>query len=230
MTASPADFSIDDFSDRVSAQGIISPVQILTPLVAGLLTGFGFAASSRSAWEAASSDLGEVRCFTPVSSEATSIPIPAGELVTKIREGWQLNMTELAEILSISRPTLYNWLKGKPVADSKVLYHMQALAAAAETWQEQANQGGQDFLLDYTGPRADEESIRQAMRRPEVTAEELRALVGCRWGQYSEAREQTRAILGSPLHLPASSPPESSRRLNKLWAENAKALHAARNR
>jgi transcriptional regulator with XRE-family HTH domain len=219
-----------DFSNRVSGQGIFPPVQILTPILLGLLTGPGFASGARSCLLTNFPNQRGPGVFTAAAGEAASPVMPAGELVTAIREGWGLNMSELAEICGVSRPTLYNWLKGKPVADPKVLHHLQVLAAAAGVWKHYTERGGQDFLLDYTGPQANQESIRQAMSRPDVSADGLRDLVESRREQYRVAREQTRTILGESLPLPATSPPESARRLNKLWADNAKALHAARKR
>lgn len=219
-----------DFSNRISGQGIFPSVQILTPILLGLLTGPGVASGVRSCSLANLPNHREAGIFTSAAGDAACPSVPVGELVTAIREDWGLNMSELAEICGVSRPTLYNWLKGKPVADPKVLRHLQVLAATAGAWKSHTERGGQDFLLDYTGPQANQESIRQAMSRPDVSADALRDLVECRREQYRVAREQTRTILGESLPLPATSPPESARRLNKLWADNAKALHAARKR
>jgi transcriptional regulator with XRE-family HTH domain len=138
-------------------------------------------------------------------------------------------MTDLAGILGVSRPTLYNWLKGGPVADQAVLRHLQVLAEAADAWQ---SVGGprQDFLLDYTGPGGDEISIRQAMARPEVTAAEIRELVVHRHDQYRQAAARSREFLGELMPPPSTMVPEKMRKMNETWAENAKKRHAARNR
>jgi DNA-binding transcriptional regulator YiaG len=223
MTMENSDFTTYDLSSQESGPSFFSQVQILTPVLLGLFMGPGVASGVRSTGVTCLPDQTETQIIA-------SAAVPASDLVTTIREGWKLNMTELSGVLGVSRPTLYNWLKGGPVADSKALHHLQVLAVAAESWRDYMVKAGQDFLLDYTGPQANDESIRQAMGRQKITVDELREMVRTRGEQYREAREQSRVLLGDPLPLPASPPPESSRRLNKQWAENAKALHAARNR
>ncbi len=149
---------------------------------------------------------------------------PAENLLTSIREGWDLNMTELATILNSTRPTLYNWLRSGLPTNAQKSQHLQTLAVAAEYWKSYIANGGKDFLLDYTGPQANEESIRQAMSRPEITAEELRSLIEVRREQYKVASKVSREILGAPLPLPSSSPPENSHRLQELWEKNSNNL------
>ena len=229
MMIQTADFKTDDFSNRASVQGIFPSVQILTPIFLGLLTGPGVASGARSSWLTNLPDHGVPGIFASAGGEAASTAVPAGELVTAIREGWRLNMTELAEIFGVSRPTLYNWLKGKPVADPKVLHHLQVLAAAGGAWRHHTDQGGQDFLLDYTGPQANEESIRQAMSRPEVSTSEIRELIHLRLNQYQEAYVQSRGILGEPTPVKGDPIRDSTRKLNQRWTENAHRLHRARN-
>lgn len=177
--------------------------------------------------------LGGIQQVQPASAETLkeAASAPAGLLIKAIRGGWNLNMTELAAILGVTRPTLYNWLKDRnPPVSKLVLHHLQTLAAGAEFWSQSASaREGRDFLLDYTGPQANEISVRQAMGRPEVTVDELQDLIHTRHTQYQEARVRTRDIQGDPLPLPAGAAAESSRRLHDLWARNTKALHSARN-
>lgn len=229
MTIQTADFKTDDFSNPASGQGIFPSMQILTPIFLGLLTGPGVASGAQSSWLTNLPDQGVPGIFASAGGEAASTAVPAGGLVTAIREGWRLNMTELAEIFGVSRPTLYNWLKGKPVADPKVLHHLQVLAAAAGAWKHHTDQGGQDFLLDYTGPQANEESIRQAMTRPNVSTSEIVDLIHLRLKQYQEAYAQSRTILGEPMPVKGDPIHESTRKLNKRWTENAQRLHQSRN-
>lgn len=217
-----SDFTTYDFSSQGSGTGLFSQVQILTPVLLGLFMGPGVASGFRSAGVASLPDRAETEINAPVT-------VPAGELVATIREGWKLNMTELAGVLGVSRPTLYNWLKGGPVADSGALQHLQVLAAAAGAWKRHTEQGGQDFLLDYTGPQANEESIRQAMGRSEVRTSEITDLIHSRSKQYQEAYVLSREILGEPTPIQGDPIHESTRKLNKRWTENAQRLHRARN-
>ena len=163
------------------------------------------------------------------SSTVSNLPV-ASDLVASIKEGLRLNMTEIAEVLGVTRPTIYNWIKGKNPPDTKTLHRLQTLAATADFWKQVASGGDQDILMDYTGPQANEESIRQALSGATADTDGLRTLIETRHTQYREAREKTRTMLGDPLPLPAKGPAEETRRLNELWAKNAKALHATRSR
>lgn len=154
----------------------------------------------------------------------------AGDFLTTIKEGWQFNMSELADILGVARPTVYSWMNGKTSRNEEMIHRLQALAAAAAVWNEQTNSEEKGFLLDYMGPLANEPSIRQRLKSPDTTADELRELIPARVEQSRKALEQTRAMLGEALPLPATSPPDSARRMNAAWAKNTKALHATRNR
>lgn len=157
-------------------------------------------------------------------------PPVAGDLIASIKEGLRLNMTEIAEVLGVTRPTVYNWIKGKNPPDTKTLHRLQTLSATADFWKQVASGGDQDILMAYTGPQANEESIRQALSGATADTDGLRTLIETRHAQYREAREKTRTMLGDPLPLPAKGPAEETRRLNELWAKNAKALHATRSR
>ena len=230
VTLTLTDLNSADFSNQSSPQGEQDmasslPMSTLLRLLAGpgafsdmLIT------SPANSWHRFRT---EVSAF--VDNAGTATTAPAGELITAIREGWQFNMTALAEILGITRATLYNWLKGKPVADPEILNRMQVLAATAEFWVEQVAQGQRDFLPDYMGPRADQESIRQAMHRQGVTGAELRELIVTRRDQYAQAYAKSKTILGDPPPVPTSSLSEGSRRLHRLWAKNAENLHRFQN-
>lgn len=162
------------------------------------------------------------------TAESPAPPAPAAELIARIKTGWQINMTELAEILGVTRPTVYGWLNGKTLSDPKSLRKLQALATAAADWEQATAGANWDFLLDYSGPKADEVTIRQTLGRPDVSTNEIRDLIHSRMDQYREAYSRSREILGEPAPLMGEPLPESTRKLNKLWAENAQKLHRAR--
>lgn len=156
--------------------------------------------------------------------------IPIVELISGVKKDWQFNMTELAEILGVTRPTVYSWLKGKTSPDPQSQKHLQTLAAAATDWAESTAGSNWDFLLDYTGPRADQTTIREALHSVDVSVDTIREIIQERMKQYQEAYARSRAILGAPPPAPKTAPPESARRMNALWANNAKKLHDALNR
>jgi DNA-binding transcriptional regulator YiaG len=221
-----ADFRTGDFRNSPSDQSLFSASQFLTAAMASCLIGPGavFCSSVSNA-----AQLPDTNMAATYASEISDTPgNPAENLLTSIREGWNLNMTELATILNSTRPTLYNWLRSGLPVNAQKSQHLQTLAVAAEYWKSYLADGGKDFLLDYTGPKANEESIRQAMSRSEVTTEELRCLIELRKDQYKLAYEVSREILGAPLPIPASSPPENSHRLQELWEKNSNNLNRFR--
>jgi DNA-binding transcriptional regulator YiaG len=172
--------------------------------------------------------------FHPVAQQqpaAQAVPAPlAGQSITTIKKDWLLNMTELADILGVTRIILYSWASGKTHPSPSQLQHLQTLAAAAPTWQEM-DCAKQDYLLDFTGPKANEQTLRQAMSQATVTADELSQLIRLRKEQYRKGREESERLFGPPLPLRAhSTPPRSAWELNRLWAANAKYMHAMQNR
>ena len=215
-----------DFTYRAASLGSFAPRPTIAGMLLGLLAGPGntLASPATRLWER------ESIAHAPAQVETSAMVAPAADLITRIKGGWSLNMTELAELMSVQRPTLYNWLNGKTSPDSKLQKQLQTLAAAAADWKEATAGSNWDFLLDYSGPRADEVTIREALGRPDVSTSEIQDLIQLRLKQYQEAYVQSREILGEPPPLPDTAPPDSARRMNALWAKNAKKLHAARNR
>lgn len=169
--------------------------------------------------------------FTHASARASnqSEVNPAAETIKSIKDDWQFNMTELAEILGVTRPTVYSWLKGKTSPDIPQQKHLQILAAAATDWAGATAGSNWDFLLDYTGPRADQTTIRETLQSADVSVTVIRELIHERMKQYQEAYAEARAILGEPVVVQGNPIHESTRKLNKRWAENAQKLHRFRN-
>ena len=222
-----ASASASDFTYRAASLGSFAPMPIITGvLLFGLLAGQGktLAIPVTRPW------LHEPSTHAPARVEASAMVAPAAELITRIKDGWQLNMTELAELMGVQRPTLYNWLNGKTVPDAEKIQRLQVIAAAARVWNEHTNTAEKGFLLDYMGPLADELSIRQYLTSPKTTTDELRELIPTRIAQSRKAREEVGAMLGEGLPLPVTSPPAAAHRMNVAWTKNTKALHAARNR
>lgn len=157
-------------------------------------------------------------------------PDAVAEQIAAIKDGWRLNMTELAEIMDVQRPTLYNWLNGKTSPNAEARQKLDLLVAAAPVWNRLTAKSSDAFLLDYPGPEESGPSIRQRLKSRDCTLAEMAALIPTRIKQYLEARSRSLALLGERPPPPKSAPPESARRMNALWAENAKKLHRFRNR
>jgi len=165
-----------------------------------------------------------------VSDAIAPNPDAVADQIMAIKDGWRLNMTELAEIMDVQRPTLYNWLNGKTSPNAEARQKFDLLVAAAPVWNQLTANSSDSYLLDYTGSDETGPSIRQRMKSPNCTLAELNALIPERIGQYREARARSLALLGERPPPPKSTPPESARRMNALWSENTKKLHRFRNR
>ena len=231
MTMScPNEMPSADFTNQAVCYGTFSPMTTVAGRLIGLFAGPSLAVASPTMrqWDLPAAR--EAVTHAASQAESPAMVVPAAELITRIKEGWSLNMTELAELMGVQRPTLYNWLKGKTVPDSKFQKQLQTLAATADDWKEATGDSNWDFLLDYTGPKADEVTIREVLGGADVSPGEIRQLIHQRLEQYQTAYARSREILGEPPPPPKTSPPESARRMNALWAKNAKRLHAARNR
>ena len=229
MILSHDDLVNADYSNRSKGCGWSSQ-SVIGGFLLGVLVGPGAASAQKQVFSRL--DFTGFQQVDPLSLtpvEASPAVAPAAELIGRIKEGWALNMTELAELLGVQRPTLYNWLKGKTSPDSKFQKHLQALAAAASDWKDATAGSNWDFLLDYSGPKADEVTIRETLCRADVNAGEIRELIGVRVRQYQEAYARSREILGEPTPITGEPIRESARKLNKRWAENAKKLHHFRN-
>lgn len=229
MILSYDDMMNPDYSNRVKGYNWTSQ-SIIGGLLLGVLAGPGAASAQKqvfNVFDSANSQQIQPHAFVAV--EAPPDVVPMAELINTIKHGWSLNMTELAELMGVTRPTLYNWLKGKGAPDAKLQKQLQTLAAAAVDWKEATAGSNWDFLLDYTGRRADEVTIRETLGRADVNPGEIRELIHLRLEQYQEAYARSREILGEPPPIKGDPIRESTRKLNKRWTEHAQKLHRARN-
>lgn len=226
----PLDLKRADFSNQIACHGTFSPVTTVAGRLIGLVAGPGLGVASPPMRQWQLPEMQNPVVLASLEVEASAINVaPAAELIGRIKEGWSLNMTELAELLGVQRPTLYNWLKVKTSPDSRLQKHLQTLAAAAVDWKVATAGTNWDFLLDYSGPRADEVTIRETLGRADVNPSEIRDLIDLRLRQYQESYARSREILGEPPAITGDPIRESTRKLNKRWTEHAQKLHRARN-
>lgn len=214
-----------DFTNRAATNGMLAQMSTVSGVLIGLFAGPGsvVATPDTREWE-----LPEARgpaTHVPSRVKTSAMVAPAAELITRIKGGWSLNMTELAELMSVQRPTLYNWLNGKTTPDPKLQKQLQTLAAAAAVWKEATAGSNWDFLLDYSGPKADEVTIREALGQPDASTGEIREMIQLRLKQYQDAYVRSREILGEATPIKGDPIRESTRKLNKRWTENAQRLH-----
>lgn len=229
MILSHDDLMNADFTNRVKGCGWTSQ-SVIGGVLLGVLAGPGAASAQKQVFSGLDfAGYQQISTHSFESAESAPAVVAAADLINGIKHGWSLNMTELAELMGVQRPTLYNWLKGKTSPDPKSQKHLQTLAAAAADWKEATAGSNWDFLLDYSGPKADEVTIRDTLGRVDVNPKEIRELIGVRMSQYQEASARSREILGEATPIKGEPIRESARRLNKRWTEHAQKLHHARN-
>lgn len=58
------------------------------------------------------------------------------EQLELIKNSFGLNMSAMAELLNISRPTAYTWLKGEPPKNQENIYHTNFVVSQAKIYSE----------------------------------------------------------------------------------------------
>lgn len=155
-----------------------------------------------------------------------SATVNAGETLKIIREAFGFNVTELAEVFGKTRPTIYSWLKGTSEANRDVHEKLQTLSAAAAAWVKITSGADVSYLLDYKGPKAADVSIRDTMKGTNLNIEILETLMATRVQEYKKASAETREMIGAAPAMPEKEIPQGSRKLNKLWTQNAHRIHS----
>lgn len=223
----PLDPTWEDYRNRASEVGRLATMPTIGWMLISILTGPS-AAHAFQRPQPASPTL--AFAADSVSDAIAPNADAMADQIAAIKDGWRLNMTELAEIMDVQRPTLYNWLNGKTSPNAEARQKFDLLVAAAPVWNQLTANSSDSYLLDYTGSDATGLSIRQRMKSPNCTLAELNALIPERIEQYREARARSLALLGERPPPPKSTPPKSARLMNALWSENTKKLHRFRNR
>lgn len=216
--------AMPDFSTCATGSGEFLPL----PTFGWVLFSFSFVAGPGAA--PAAMGVQTTGGARPIVAAVAAPDDALADEIGAIKEGWRLNMTELAEIMDVQRPTLYNWVNGKTSPNAEARQRLDLLVAAAPIWNRLTAKSSDSFLLDYLGPEETGPSIRQRLKSPDGNLAEMTRLIPERIEQYREARARSLALLGERPPVPKTAPPESARRMNALWAENAKKLHRLRNR
>ncbi len=110
-------------------------LNVVVPLVMSFMAGTGGSVTVQSA-EAIGRWLYTPTIHVGFSSQATATIEEAdtrtpAEHVVRIRDEFSLNMSELADVLGVSRPTAYAWIKGNEPKQEAIL-EIQRLSAIAE--------------------------------------------------------------------------------------------------
>lgn len=64
------------------------------------------------------------------------IPLAINEQIELVRNSFGLNISAMAELLTVSRPTVYAWLKGEPPKLSEHISHIDFLVRQASAYVE----------------------------------------------------------------------------------------------
>ncbi|MCF6312130.1 MAG: helix-turn-helix domain-containing protein [Verrucomicrobiales bacterium] len=171
--------------------------------------------------------LGINRRATTINRAADAIPA-VSTLVKSVREGFGFNITELATLFGVTRPTIYSWLKNESQPKREVLDKLQALNAATTHWQKVVADTDLSYLLDYTGPTARSKSIREAMITSSLDAQTLKSLIDTRLQEFQRSSARSREILGEALPIPKNEIPEGSQKMNAMWTKNANRHHSSK--
>ena len=158
-----------------------------------------------------------------------SSSLQAGDSIKLIRELCGFNVTELAGLFGVTRPTVYNWIKGGEVKKD-ISAKLQVLEAVAKHWASVQGAENLSFLMDYNGPRANDISIRKALSEEVIETNEMTSLIDQRINEYTLAAEESRKIIGDVELVKGAKIPDSDRRLNELWSANIKKLKRSQNK
>ncbi len=151
------------------------------------------------------------------------------ESITFIRKIYGFNVTELAQLLGVTRPTVYNWIKGGEVK-KEISAKLQVLEAVAKHWSKLQGDDNISFLFDYKGTQASDISLREAMSQEVIETDTLTNLIDTRLAEYQSAATESRKIIGNVELVRNSEIPESSKKLNQLWSDNITKLKTAQHK
>lgn len=132
-----------------------------------------------------------VEVTPPVAVGEASREPAFGEMLSGIRAALGLSVSSLAEILKVSRPTIYGWLSGQQAPREANLRRLRAVWALARVWTESARGTlGADIHRRVTPDRYSlAELLREEELRIFILRRELRSL----------AEERASASAPSPL-------------------------------
>ncbi len=112
-------------------------LNVVIPLVMSFIAGTGGAMTAQSAeamgrWVHTPAIHVTRPAQEPVAFNKSDIRTPS-EHLTRIRDVFALNMSELANVLGVSRPTAYAWLEGQEPGKQEAIVEIRHLAELAET-------------------------------------------------------------------------------------------------
>lgn len=148
-----------------------SPLRLVVPLLFSVAGTGGFLTAQNSAEALSRYYYPYVQVESP-STQSYESHSPA-ERVARIRDVFAINMSDLAALLGVTRPTVYAWLEGQEPTKSEALRRIRWLARTADV-VEQANIPRLDKLIRR--PVVEGRSLLDLLKAGEDPHEAIEAL------------------------------------------------------
>lgn len=201
----------------------------------------------KSNWNLSARLIGGLLCGTPAAPGDTiqaQLPVQAAPVIQQqvtasltltipqkleaLRETFTLSTSALAEVLGVSRPTIYQWIKGQSEPQSiDSRNRLDQLVLLAKAWNDAFPGRSMDHWLTDNEPG--QPSLLELLKAPQHDAAQIRALLDQRIGQASQAANriasERQAVGDTALPTRVSNVPEPLRR----WSVARSALLRASN-
>lgn len=130
-------------------------------------------------------------------------PITVPHKLESIREAFGLSTSALAEVLGVSRPTIYQWIKGQSEPSGENRNRLDQVALLAATWKNAFPAENMDHWLTDSEPGA--QSLMDLLRKDTQDTDAINQLVITRIRQAHEAnrRIETARMASGMGELPA---------------------------
>lgn len=199
---------LSEFTTTVASDRWKSHREITAKLFGGLLLGVpvapGVAIEAQMLAEIA-----------PAISQPAATPLTIPQKLETLRETFTLSTSALAEVLGVSRPTIYQWIKGQNEPQSiDSRNRLDQLVLLAKTWNHAFPSRSMDHWLTDNEPG--QPSLLELLKAPQHDAPRIRALLDQRVRQASQAGSriaaERQAVGDTALPTRVSNVPEPLRR------------------
>lgn len=119
--------------------------------------------------------------------QQTTAPVTIPQKIEAIRESFGLSTSALAEILGVSRPTIYQWIKGQSEPSGENRARLDRVALMAATWNREFPTMNMDHWLTDSEPG--EPSLLDLLKAGDLDTKRIGGLLG----QRITAAKQTEA-------------------------------------
>lgn len=149
--------------------------------LAGLMGIVGFLGATGTGSSSSQRDIYKRAAYVIPASQATqsdtienTAHLSISEQVKLIKDSFGLNMSAMAELLNVSRPTVYAWLKGEPPKTPDYISHVSFLVIQAYAYDELGLDRPDNFIKR---PLFDEDSLFSRLKVGKTISESEFALI-----------------------------------------------------